>query len=141
MMFIFDTSAIAPIYVDEETSYYVRELIRNCFLNSIPIQCSELALYELGNVLVKVNSKETTDVMLRFRKIFPKPVISSPILENKSFKVSGEYGLTYYDSVHVALAIIENGTLITNDKRILKKFNASITPKEALDLILKNEEN
>ncbi len=139
MMFIFDTSAIAPNYVEEETSDIIRELIRNCFLNSVPIHCSELALYELGNVLIKVNSKEKTDVMLRFRKIFLKPIISSPILENKSFKISEEYGLTYYDSVHVSLAIIENGTLITNDKRILKKFNASITPKGALDLILNND--
>jgi predicted nucleic acid-binding protein len=132
MKFVFDTSAIAPNYIEEDTSKMVRELIRKCIMKSVEIQCSELAFYELGNVLVKAEVTEGQEVLRKFREIFPDPVPSSTGLEKICFNVSDELKFTYYDSVHVSLSKYTGSKLVTNDKLILKKYEDSCTPSEAL---------
>lgn len=132
MKFIFDTSAIAPNYIQEETSEDVRKLIKRCFINSVEIKCSELAFYELGNVLVKVGVENGAEVMKQFREIFFDPVHSSKKLERMSFQISEELKLTYYDSVHVAITKDSRASLVTNDKRILSKYDNACTPTMAL---------
>jgi hypothetical protein len=49
--------------------------------------------------------------------------------------ISKETGLSFYDSFHVSLSRLEDGYLVTNDKKILKKVDSAIEVDVAIDLV------
>ncbi len=57
----------------------------------------------------------------------------------KGWELREKYGLTYFDSLHASVALIENETLISYDKRYigLRELNY-LTPQEALRLLTKS---
>jgi predicted nucleic acid-binding protein len=130
MNLFFDTSVIASLYIHEKISSKSREIIEYCLINNINVYCSDLVNYELGNTLQKNNVKDQSPMMKKFRTTFYNIVPYSSILEEMAFIQATEYGLTYYDAIHVSSAKIGSGFLVTNDKEILKKVNIAIDVDE-----------
>ncbi|MGC9149205.1 MAG: type II toxin-antitoxin system VapC family toxin [Sulfolobales archaeon] len=57
----------------------------------------------------------------------------------KGWELREKYGLTYFDSLHASVALIENETLISYDKRYLGLRELKyLTPQEALRLLTKS---
>ncbi|MGC9010490.1 MAG: PIN domain-containing protein [Sulfolobales archaeon] len=57
----------------------------------------------------------------------------------KGWELREKYGLTYFDSLHASVALIENETLISYDKRYIGLRELKyLTPQEALRLLTKS---
>ncbi len=135
MKMIYDTSVIASLFLEEEISERSKNLIDICDENDVEIICTELVNYELANVLVKNKTKDPGVVMNNFRKTFPVQLLYNKISEELSFMVSKESGLSFYDSFHVSMSRLEDGFLVTNDKKIIKKVDNAIDVDEAIELV------
>jgi len=135
MRFFFDTSVIASLYFEEEGTEYSKDLLKQCYEEGIEVNCSSLINFELGNVLMKNKVKSPTLIMEKFREVFPDQIEYNEELESEAFCLSGNLGLSFYDSCHVGLAMINDGDLITYDKEILKKTKSAITPADAVEKI------
>lgn len=138
MRFFFDTSVIASLYLDEIISKRSNDLIRICYQNRIDVRCTELVNYELSNTLLKNQKADPIGIMERFRTTFFTMVGYNLTIEDMSFQIASETGLSFYDAVHVSSAKAGSGFLVTNDKEILKKVDVAINVDETIDLLEMN---
>jgi len=137
MKLIFDTSVIASLFLEEDISERSNLLIEICDENDVDLSCTELVNYELSNVLVKNKSKDPQGVMNNFRNTFPVQLTYDNISEELSFMISRDTGLSFYDSFHVSLSRLEDGFLVTNDKKIIKKVENALGVDAAISLVKK----
>ncbi len=140
MNLILDSSVIAKLFIEEGNSHEAVELFQKSIVGDTTLTASELVLYEVGNTLLKHCRNADTDVneyMIRLSHLNVEYVSPHEILFGKALKTAGLHNITYYDAVHVALAEHCNSFLVTEDKKLLKKFEDAMNMKEALEIIEK----
>lgn len=86
-----------------------------------------MVLYEVGNVLTKHPSFTSHEVERAFGSLLDLGLnlrsSVEPELLKKSFEISRESRVTFYDATYVALAKQYNTTLITADKELYSKIS------------------
>lgn len=78
----------------------------------------ELAKYEVGNVLLyakRLNSTQAEIVLSDFYKLPITFVEDSKELAIETYRISAEHKVTYYDASFMALAKLNDATLITDN--------------------------
>lgn len=92
----------------------------------------ELAKYEVGNVLLFSKKLSKAQAKLTFDEFFKLPLTFiniSGILSTKAFELASDYRITFYDAVFLALADLQQTTLITeNIKHQGKTKNIQVIP-------------
>lgn len=133
---VLDTSVLVKLFLEEELSDEVFELLIQGREANIEFKASELVMFELGNAIWKYH---------RERKGYgSEMMIQTFLLDIERFPLEGESAIdalkighnntiTFYDAVHVELAQNLGALLVTNDKELLEKFDFAIGISAALE--------
>ena len=135
MRFILDSSTIVKLFLMEEDSTKVMDLMKIGYSKNVNFLVSELVKYEVGNAFWKNLRKGDDDggkLIREFLMLNMDYITLDDDLAIKVMKIAHENDITYYDGVHIALSERYNVPLVTDDKTLLKKFDIAITIKAAL---------
>lgn len=142
MKLILDSSVIAKLFLEESGSEEALEIMENSYLKDLEIIASELIFYEVGNTIWKHLRKKKNDGTEYIKKLYLLNINYIPLSENlaiEAMKLSHMNDITYYDSVHIALAHEYKSPLVTEDKLLLNKFKMVINLQKAIKEIEKIE--
>lgn len=125
---VLDACVAAKTFIDEPDSQDAINLIKACVQNNISITAPNIFSYEIAQIAVK-KSISLEQVLTLFETALFK--LTDLQIPNKSIWLQAEYicrcghkksGFpTMYDSIYHAMAIINDGVLITSDKRHYEK--------------------
>lgn len=98
------------------------------FLNAwldgrVQIILPKLWVFEVGNVLMLKNSElssEIIDIFIGYNFLECETTLE---LCRETFKLMGKYGVTFYDAVYHAVAILKKGILLTADEAYCKRVS------------------
>ena len=138
MNLILDSSVIGKMFIKEEGSDNVIELIRKSHIKKIELIASGLSVYEVGNIIYKTTQRKKIDSREYMESLFLININFIPInmfLACSAMGISTRRKITYYDAVHIALSEKYAAPLITEDKELLKKFNNTLNIKKTLEVI------
>lgn len=125
-IYVVDTSVSTKWFSSEGEEYVqqAQELLRLLSAGRLKVFIPDLAIYELGNVLLKSKKRpaqETDETLIEFLS-FPLTIVPfSEKLLKESTHIAQEYSLTFYDSTFLALAKIYSATLITENLKDQQK--------------------
>ena len=81
-----------------------------------------LWLYEVGNILCLKRPQDAVDVLAALRALDLPEVPLDGNLAEEAAQVAIGFGVTLYDASYLALARLNEGTLVTADKRFLGRL-------------------
>jgi len=120
-----DASVVAKWYImeeDFEKALRIRDLHS---AGEITLSSPMLVVYELGNTLSKHPSFTVDDSEKAFQSFLDLSLKLRSFAEHKllrrSFEISRELRITFYDALYVTLAKESQATLITADKQLHNK--------------------
>lgn len=120
-----------------ETASKLFEAAANGKIGKITIAASALMEYELILKSRGYNDEEiSADIkaLTRIKNVGEAPINAQVIL--KAINLRRKYQLTYFDSLHAATAILQDGTIISSDKAYQEiKELKTIHPEEMLKKI------
>lgn len=128
---IVDASIIAKWFIDEEGTESALKLRTDHIEGTILIVVPELLFLEVLNVLrykgasiKKLNEANNAlwDIQLQVEK-------TNKFILEKANELAIEHNLSLYDSIYLALAIINGSPLITADKELAKAKNTLLMTK------------
>ena len=135
MKFVLDSSVLAKLFFVEPGSDVTADLIEEGYQGGVEFLASELTIYEVGNTISKHFRKRKGDGQEHMRQLLQLELTYIRLddkLAPRATKLAHEHDITYYDSVHVAVAKDHRAPLVTEDSKLLDKFDSSITTKVAL---------
>lgn len=124
--YVVDASVAAKWFIPEVHSDAALRLFEGDHSLAVP----DLFLAEFGNILWKkvrlgdITRDEGWEI-LKAIKIVPFDIVSSVPLLDPAFEIAVSLGRTLYDSVYVALAILEGCPLVTADRALCRVIRAT----------------
>ncbi len=121
-IYVIDTSVITKwfSFVDEKHINQARKILELMIAGHIQVFIPDLAVYELGNVLLKSKKRpaqETLETIVEFLS-FPLTIIPySKELLQISTEIAEEYNLTIYDAAFLAVAKLHDAALVTENQK------------------------
>ncbi len=125
-----DASVVVKWFVPEK--YYEEALkLRDAYLNGrVELMSPRLIIYEVANALGfhRVYKLSSEDIVSAVRDIIDLGIIRRLSLEGwlKAVKLSIDRGVSIYDAVYGAMALISNGILVTNDEELRERIGDRI---------------
>ena len=118
-----DASVVAKWYIAEEDSEKAVQIRDLHSAGKMDLTSPILVLFEVGNILTRHPSFAGQDVASAFQSLLDlglklRSFAESSLLES-AFKISREFGITFYDAAYVALTA--GGFLVTADKELYMK--------------------
>ncbi|UCF08179.1 MAG: type II toxin-antitoxin system VapC family toxin [Thermoplasmata archaeon] len=135
MRLFLDSSVIAKLFIEEKGSEGAMEIMKLCDTKNIEIKASGLALYEVGNTILRNLGKKSRTAAEYMVQLFLLNMDYVPLdcdLASRAMEVAVKHEVTYYDAVHIATCSENKGELVTEDKVLHKKFDMTLNIKEAL---------
>jgi predicted nucleic acid-binding protein len=127
---VVDASIAVKWYVPEDGSRAAAELLDRGDVLVAP----DLLAAELGNILWKkvrrgeLTPDEATEMATAFVTHCPVRLRSSTLLLSAALEIAVRFDRTVYDALYVALAVAEDGRLVTGDERLCNTLQG--TPLE-----------
>jgi predicted nucleic acid-binding protein len=120
-----DASVVAKWYIAEEDSEKAVQIRDLHSTGKVALTSPLLVLFEVGNTLIKHPSFTGQDALKAFQSLLDlelklRSFAEASLLES-AFKISREWGITFYDAAYVALTA--GGFLVTADKELYTKVN------------------
>lgn len=131
--YVVDASVAAKWFVPEVHSAAALRIFEGDHSLAVP----DLFLSEFGNLLWRkvrlgdINRDEGREV-LRALKLVPLDIVSSVPLLDPAFEIAVGLGRTLYDSVYVALAVLEDCPLVTADRALCRVVKATSFARNVL---------
>ena len=138
MKFVLDSSVIAKLFIKENGSDRVCEVIEASHLFDIRLVAAELAIYEVSNTILRhleKSKKKGKDFIDQLYLLNIAYVPFNKEMACRVMDVAQKHSITYYDAVHINLSNVTKCLLVTEDKELLKKFNNTANLKETIELI------
>ena len=123
-IFVLDASVILKWVLgeDEEGQDRAIELLNGWLGQEHEFILPSLWVYEVGNVLGLKRSKDAEKILGLLLEYEFKEYRNTNKLVDLTFKLMKEFiGVTFYDAIYHALALLEKGILVTADKEYFKK--------------------
>ncbi len=123
---VVDASIVVKWFIPEIHSEHAIRLLNK----PIKFLAPNLIYAEVGNILwKKLRLKELTqesaqDILNDFKKI-PLEVIDNHILLETAWQIATKYQRTFYDSLYLALAYIENCLFVTADQVFINALKST----------------
>lgn len=122
---VIDTS-VAVKWLNQIGEFYLKQadkILENVQTKKVYLVMPELAKYEIGNALLnkKMGGNKTSAALKLY---FRTPIRFVPQDESQAqdaMKISLENNITFYDASFIALAKVQNASLITDNPRHQKK--------------------
>ena len=113
---ILDTSVLVKWFAEDEKNKTADKLFKQLKNQKVTIFLPELAKYELGNALLKGKNFTFKDIKKSLINFYNLPIIF--IIQNQklsllAYQIAEKLNITYYDASFLALAKLQNATLIT----------------------------
>ena len=131
-IFIVDTSALVRLYIpDGPVPEMMEESVDLAWRAEALLKIPELALAEAAGVLRKkeksgfISQKESGEVLDEILKL-PLETVGHRNLLKEAVAIARSYDITAYDALFIALALREQGELITADAVLEKTFNRAL---------------
>ena len=124
--YVVDASVAAKWFIPEIHSNAALRLFEGDHSLTVP----DLFVAEFGNILWKkvrlgdITRDEGREI-LRAMKIVPFDIVSSVPLLDPAFEIAVGLGRTMYDSVYVALAVLEGCPLVTADRALYRTIKTT----------------
>jgi predicted nucleic acid-binding protein len=119
-----DASVVAKWYIAEEDSEKAVQIRDLHSAGKVVLTSPLLVLFEVGNTLMKHPSFTGQDALKAFQSLLDLGItlrsFAEPSLLETAFKISRQFGITYYDAAYVALTT--GGFLVTADKELCMKI-------------------
>jgi predicted nucleic acid-binding protein len=134
MKMLLDSSVVSKLFIEEEDSDEVAEIIKLGIENDIMFISSELLHYEVGNVIWK-REKQTESACELIKRVFDLNIQCYQLDQyssSETMKLAKDNNITFYDAVLVELAKKQDAIMVTADEELLKKFKNVICVKDAL---------
>ena len=138
MRFALDSCVIAKLLVDEELSEETRLLLEVSGERFLSFIASELALYEVQNVIcrrLKQHPETITTAIEKFHGLEIEYISSSRDHMMRAAELSIERGISFCDAVHIRLAKQYRTHLITEDYELRNKCEEAATIREILNIL------
>lgn len=126
-IFVPDASVILKWVLgeDEEGQDRAIEILNGWLGQEHEIILPSLWIYEVGNVLGLKRSKDAEKILGLLLEYEFKESRITDIQINLTFHMMKEFkGVTFYDAIYHAIALIEKGMMVTADKDYFKKTKA-----------------
>ena len=127
---VLDANAWLAVFLNEENSDWVRELIE-----TRPLLAPELIRYEAANGLLYagrkrrlVIQKSAFENLLEVIGEFPIQTVPMHDWWKESIRLVQEYSLTFYDASYVAVAVFLGAPLLSLDQQILDVMKQEKVP-------------
>ncbi|MCX8026788.1 MAG: type II toxin-antitoxin system VapC family toxin [Thermodesulfovibrionales bacterium] len=131
--FVVDASVVIKWLIPEVYENYALLLLNESFNLCAP----DLLLPEIGNVLWKkvyrgeITEQDAHELLLDFIKISPK-LFHSILLMETALSISMHFKQSFYDSLYLSLAQIENCALVTADLKLYNTMKKGTLKKHIL---------
>jgi predicted nucleic acid-binding protein len=118
---VVDASVVIKWYVPEEN----HEKARAILASERPLLAPDLVLAEVGNILWKKVrrgefSRDDADAIAeRFLRETNVSVVSATVLLLRALSIATEHGISAYDALYVALAVLDDIVVVTADARLV----------------------
>jgi len=140
MKMLLDSSVVSKLFIEEEDSNDVSEIIRLGIDDGVTFIASELMHYEVGNVILK-REKQISNARELITRVFDLSIqchVMDQHSSSEAMKLAKENNITFYDAVHVQAAMEHNATMVTADEELLQKFKITVRVEDALKQLKKN---
>ncbi len=121
-IFVPDASVIVKWVIGEDSDDIAGDILHGWLNQEHDFLLPSLWVYEVGNVLGMKRPKDANtilDLLLEYR--FRECSITRELIA-ATYDLMNEYrGATFYDAVYHAVALRENGTMVTADKAYYEK--------------------
>lgn len=121
-----DASVAAKWFIVEEDSDRALEIRTLHSAGKLKLSSPVLIIYEIGNALTRHPSFTNEDSAKAFRSLLDLGLglrsLADPSLIEKTFEISRQLQMTFYDAAYVALARDHDAMLITADKDLHRKI-------------------
>lgn len=87
----------------------------------VPLLVPGLWYYEVGNTLTRRFPAEAAEMLSALRGLALPEAEASPDLEETAVRLVVGNGITFYDAIYHALAIVTGGTFVTADQRYYER--------------------
>lgn len=125
---ICDSSVIVKWYSEEDEAYLAQsaKLFTDWQAGQLELIEPDLIIAELANVLLIGKKWQPILVKKALEKFYQAEprLVSMDKLWQKSVNLASKFGLAVYDAVYLALAEVENGTLVTADTKHHGQINS-----------------
>lgn len=117
---VVDSSVIVK-WINQDNEKYIDKadkILQKAFEEKVFLLSPELARYEVGNVLLlgkKLTSIQAQQILATFYKLPVKFISISLNLCQKTYEIAERYKITFYDASFIALAELEEATLVTDN--------------------------
>ncbi len=124
-LFVLDASVAVKWFVEEQDRDRALQVREDYALGKIELLAPGLMLYEVGNAL-RFHPNGTEEIGLKsvtsLRKMqFMLETVQDRLVE-EAMRISYAEGISFYDSVYLALAEVENCKVISADEQLVKKL-------------------
>jgi predicted nucleic acid-binding protein len=132
---VVDASVAIKWFLDEPGSTEARRLLSGAYSLSVP----DLVYAEVGNVLWKrVGRREITvdegEQVLEALASIPLSVYPASSLAEAGFAIAIRAGCTVYDGLYLALAVEQEGVLVTADRKLQRRVDGTPLGEHVLPL-------
>jgi predicted nucleic acid-binding protein len=122
---VIDASVVAKWYITEADSDKATGIRDLQSAGKIILSSPLIIIYEIGNVLTRHPSFTSDDSVSAFQSLLDLGIklrsFADPKLLGKSFEISKQLRVTFYDAMYVVLTKEEDAALITADKDLFIK--------------------
>ena len=142
MKLVLDASVLAKLFLKEELSSEVIDLMTLGYSKNVTFITSELAHNEVGNVFWKHLRNKKSDGSKLMNQLFLLDIEYIPLdneLAVEVLKFAHDNDISYYDAVYIVLSNRNQLDLITEDKKLLKMFDNTINVLDGIEMIREEE--
>ncbi|MEM2840211.1 MAG: type II toxin-antitoxin system VapC family toxin [Candidatus Bathyarchaeia archaeon] len=141
---VLDASVVAKWYIAED-AFEKAIQIRDAYLSGkLSVYSPTLLIYEIGNILTRHPSFTSEDSAAAFKSLLDLGLnlkdFTEPQILEKSFGISRQLQVTFYDATYVALAKEYDAKLITADEglhnRIKEYCNSQLLSEVKLEELI-----
>jgi predicted nucleic acid-binding protein len=133
---VVDTNVVIKWYVPEEGEQDAAAILNS----GMTLIAPDLLVAELGNILwKKVRSGllprgEAETAFAAFLGDIPVELRPSVLLATTALDIANDYGPTVYDSLYLALAVVEDCQLVTADARLFNALQGTSLASRVVEL-------
>lgn len=138
MNLVLDSSAIVPILHDEKETDHARSFFDLCLKKGVSLSISPLVRCEVGNCIINFAKRERKDPTRYMERFLGIHMTSTPMDDElliEAMRIARENGLTYYDAIHAAGAMIGGSLLVTLDDELLSKIEDAMDLKGTIEFL------
>ncbi|MCU0798552.1 MAG: type II toxin-antitoxin system VapC family toxin [Candidatus Thermoplasmatota archaeon] len=135
MRIVLDSSVLAKLVIDEPGSDLVFSIVESAIEEETDLMVSELAFYEVGNVLWK-HYRGKRNVPGLLSDLYSLGIARVPMnddLSEATLECALNMDITFYDAVHIAIAKAREAYLITEDRELLRKYDNARDIRSAIN--------